>query len=118
ASAAIREWRSAIASAVRNSYSVTDSWVSAFQTQAADAVRQASVAIVSGTDRSAFQLLTNEYNNMQRWSNQMIEARKNLQYTSPSDISNDALFQQLLNCSHALNNIAASGVYQDEASCH
>jgi hypothetical protein len=81
--AAVREWRIGIATAIRNSISVTDSWVSAFQRQANDSLRQASVAAVTATDRAALQLLTNENNNMQKWSDQLIAARKTLQYMSP-----------------------------------
>jgi len=116
--AAVREWRTGIATAVENSISVTDSWVSAFQRQASDSLRQASVAAATATDRSALQLLTNEYNNMKRWSDQMIAARKNLQYMSPSDINGDPLFQQILTCSHSLAAMAASGQFQDIDSCH
>src|ERR1700745_391135 len=83
--AAVREWRIGIATAIQNSISVTDSSVSAFQRQANDSLRQASVAAVTATDRAALQLLTNE-NNMQKWSDQLIAARKTLQYMSPEDI--------------------------------
>jgi hypothetical protein len=38
--AAVREWRTGIATAIQNSISVTDSWVSAFQRQANDSLRQ------------------------------------------------------------------------------
>src|SRR5262249_36183783 len=70
--AAVREWRIGIATAIQNSISVTDSWVSAFQRQANDNLRQASVAAVSTTDRATLQLLTNENSNMQKWSDQII----------------------------------------------
>lgn len=115
--AAVREWRTGIATAVQNSISVTDSWVSAFQRQASDSLRQASVAAVTATDRGALQLLTNEYNNMRAWSDQLIAARKTLQYMSPQDMNSDPLFQQVLTCSHSLAAIVASGQYQDDPSC-
>src|SRR5580700_1618413 len=41
------------------------------------------------TDRSALQLLTNEFNKMQEWSNQIIARRKNLEYISPDDLNSD-----------------------------
>jgi hypothetical protein len=116
--AAVREWRTAIATAIQNSISVTDSWVSAFQSQANDSLRQASVAAITATDRATLQLLTNEYNNMQKWSDQIIAARANLQYMSPEDVSSDPLFQQIRTCSHSLAAIVASGQFQDEPACH
>ena len=115
--AAVREWRTGIATAIQNPISVTDSWVSAFQRQANDSLRQASVAAVTATDRAALQLLTNEYNNMRTWSDQLIAARKTLQYMSPEDMNSDPLFQQVLTCSHSLASMVASGQFQDDPSC-
>ena len=115
--AEIREWRVGIATAIENSISVTDSWVSGFQRQASDSLRQASVAAVTATDRAALQLLTNEYNNMHAWSDQLIAARKTLQYMSPEDMNSDPLFQQVLTCSHSLASMVASGQFQDDPSC-
>jgi len=115
--AEIREWRLGIATAIENSISVTDSWVSGFQRQASDSLRQASVAAVTATDRAALQLLTNEYNNMHAWSDQLIAARKTLQYMSPEDMNSDPLFQQVLTCSHSLASMVASGQFQDDPSC-
>jgi hypothetical protein len=115
--AAVREWRTGIATAIQNSISVTDSWVSAFQRQASDSLRQASVAAVTATDRAALQLLTNEYNNMRTWSDQLIAARKTLQYMSPDDMNSDPLFQQVLTCSHTLAAMVGSGQFQDDPSC-
>jgi hypothetical protein len=115
--AAVREWRTGIATAIQNSISVTDSWVSAFQRQANDSLRQASVAAITATDRSGLQLLTNEYNNMRTWSDRLIAARKTLQYMSPDDMNSDPLFQQILTCSHSLAAIVANGQFQDEPAC-
>ena len=115
--AEIREWRVGIATAIQNSISITDSWVSTFQRQASDSLRQASVAAVTATDRAALQLLTNEYNNMRTWSDQLIAARKTLQYMSPDQMNSDPLFQQVFTCSHSLAAIVASGQFQDDPSC-
>jgi hypothetical protein len=116
--AAVREWRTAIATAVEYPNPVTDSWVSVFRGRANDALRQASVAAITPMDRGALQLLTNEFNNMQKWSDQIIAARKNLQYMSSAEIDSDALYQQILTCSHSIAAMVASGQFQDDASCH
>jgi len=116
--AAVREWRTAIATAIQNSISVTDDWVSVFRGRASDSLRQASVAAVSGTDRAALQLLTGENNNMEKWSQQIIAARAKLQYMSPTEVNSDPLFQQILTCSHSIATMVGSGQYQDEPSCH
>jgi hypothetical protein len=118
AMAAIREWRSAIATAIRNSYPVTDEWMSRLQNQATDVLQLASAAASTATDRSALQLLTNEYNNLQSWSSQIITKRKNLEYISADDLNNDPLFQQILTCANSLASMFANGHFQDDPSCH
>jgi hypothetical protein len=54
---------------------------------------------------------------MRTWSDQLIAARKTLQYTSPDDMNSDPLFQQVLTCSHSLASMVASGQFQDDPSC-
>jgi hypothetical protein len=116
--AAVREWRSAIATAIRNSYKVTDVWVSGLENQAAQGLQLASVAASSPSDQTALQLLTDEFNKMQAWSNQIITAHQSLEYLSPDEMNHDALFQQILTCARALASIYASGQFQDDGSCH
>jgi hypothetical protein len=115
--AAIREWRSAIASAIRNGYPVADSWVASYRNQAAQGLRLTSVAVTTASDRSAFELLTNEFNKMQKWSNQILESVKAMEYMSPDQLDNDPLFQQILNCAHSLAAMSASGQFVDDGSC-
>jgi hypothetical protein len=56
----ITEWRSALLNAVKNGYPVTDGFVSSYQGQAPTSLRLASLAVSTDSDRSAFQLLSNE----------------------------------------------------------
>jgi hypothetical protein len=118
AMAAIREWRSGIATAIRNSYPLTDEWMSRLQSQAADGLQLAAAAASTATDRSALQLLTNEFKNVQSWSDQIITRRKNLEYISPDDLNNDSFFQQIRTCANSLASMYASGQFQDDPSCH
>jgi hypothetical protein len=118
ATAAVREWRSGIATALRNSYKVDDSWVSGFERQAAQGLQLASAAASSPSDRTASQLLTNEFNKMQAWSNKIITTHRNLEYISPDEMNHDALFQEILTCARSLASIYASGQVQDDGSCH
>ena len=92
--------------------------MSRLQNQATDALQLASAAASTATDRSALQLLTNEYNNLQSWSSQIITKRKNLEYISPDDLDNDPLFQQILTCANSLASMFANGHFQDDPSCH
>jgi hypothetical protein len=65
--AVIREWRSGLINALQNGYPVTDQFVSGYQSQAATNLRLASVAVSTDSDRSAFQLLSNEFDNIQKF---------------------------------------------------
>jgi hypothetical protein len=116
--AAVREWRSGIAIALRNSYKVDDSWVSGLESQAAKGLQLASAAASSPSDRTALQLLTNEFNKMQTWSNKIITTHRNLEYISPDAMNHDALFQEILTCARSLASIYGSGQVQDDGSCH
>jgi hypothetical protein len=114
----IREWRSALVNAVQNGYPVTDDLVAAYRSQAAKNLRLASVAASTDSDRNAYQLISNELNNMQALSNKLLAARQNLNYISRDALKDDPLDQQILTCARALAAIAASGQFHDDGTCH
>jgi hypothetical protein len=117
----IREWRSALANAIQNGYPVSANWVESYRGRAAQNLRLASVAASTDADQQALQLLTNELDNMQRWSDKILKARKDMdaaKYMSPDALDNDPLFQKILNCAHSLAAMSASGQFQDDGSCH
>jgi hypothetical protein len=114
----IREWRSALVSAIQNGYPVTDDFVAAYRGQASTSLGLASVAISTDSDRSAFRLLSQEFDNMQKLSNKILAARKNMNYISPDAITGDPLLQKILNCARSLASMAASGQFQDDGSCN
>jgi hypothetical protein len=113
----VREWHSALANAIQNGFPLADSWLTGYRAQAATALRLASVAVSTDSDRSAFQLLTNGFNMMTKLSNQYVAQRQSLSYISPDALQNDPLDQQLLNCGHSLAAMVASGQFQDDGSC-
>ena len=114
----IREWRSALVNAVQNGYPVTDASMANYRGQAATALRLASVAVSTDSDRNAYQLLSNELDNMQKLSNKIVAARQNMNYTSGDALTDDPLDQQILSCARSLAAMAASGQFQDDGSCH
>jgi len=118
AGSTIREWRAALTSAVQNGYPVTDDFLAGFRRRAATNLRLASVAASTDSDRSAFQLLSNELNNMQQLSNKVLDARQNMNYMSGDALRDDPLNQQILTCARSLAAMAASGQFQDDGSCH
>jgi hypothetical protein len=113
----VREWHSALANAMKNGFPLAESWVSGYRSQAAAALRLASVAASTDSDRNAFQLMTNGFNFMDKLSNQYLTARQSLDYISPDALTNDPLDQKLLNCGHSLASMVATGQFVDDGSC-
>jgi hypothetical protein len=117
----IREWRSALANAIQNGYPVSANWVESYHARAAQGLRLASVAVSTNSDQQALQLLTSELDNMQKWSDNILKARKDMnaaKYMDPDALNNDPLFQKILNCAHSLAAMSVSGQFQDDGSCH
>jgi hypothetical protein len=114
---AIREWGSALLNAVQNGYPVTDAVVEGLQSQATTYLSLASVAASTDSDHQAYQLLSNEFDNMQRLSNKIVAARDNVNYVAPNAIKNDRLYQQVLDCGRSLASMTSHGQFQDDGSC-
>jgi hypothetical protein len=118
AMAEIREWRSALESAVQYGFPPGDNWINRYSGAAATGISLASAAASTDDDRQGFQLLNNEFNNMQSLSNQMLSRRKNMNYIPPDALQNDPLDQKILACARALGAMAAAGSFQDSGACH
>ncbi|MBZ5600083.1 MAG: hypothetical protein LAN83_17370 [Acidobacteriia bacterium] len=120
--ASMREWASPLAYAIQNGYQVTDDWVSGYREQAANALRMASVAVSTDADRSALQLLTNEFEAVREWSRRLVEARRSMdtaKYALSADaLRNEPMSQKLLTCGRFLATMLGSGKFQDDPSCH
>jgi hypothetical protein len=116
--ATLREWHTALASAIQNGYSVTSDAVSPYRAQATTNLRLASAAVSTDSDRKAYQLLSNEFQNMARLSDKYVAARANLTYISPDALQNDSLNQRFVACGHSLGAMAASGQFVDDGSCN
>ncbi len=113
----VREWHSALANAIKNGFPLAQDWLSGYRGQASAALRLASVAASTDSDRNGFQLMTNGFNFMDQLSNQYLAARQSLDYISPDALKNDPLDQKLLSCGHSLASMVASGQFVDDGSC-
>jgi hypothetical protein len=114
----IREWRSTLVNAVQNGYPLGDNVVAGLQGQALTNLRLTSVVASTESDRNAYQLLSNVFDNMQKLSNKLLAARKNMNFISPDALKDDPFNQQILICTHSLAAMAANGQFQDDGSCH
>jgi hypothetical protein len=116
--ATLREWHTALASAIQNGYPVTSEALTPYRLQATTNLRLASTAISTDSDRKAYQLLSNEFQNMVKLTDKYLAARANLTYISPDALQNDSLNQRFVACGHSLGAMAASGQFMDDGSCN
>jgi hypothetical protein len=115
--AVIREWRSALVISIENNYPIQDNWVERYRAQASSSLGLASVAASTDSDRSAFQLLNNEFDNMKTLSAKLLDELKT-HSVSPGDLNSDPLNQNILTCARSLASMAVGGQFMDDSSCH
>ncbi len=115
--AMIREWRIALTNAVQNGFPIGDDWMAIYRGPALTNLRLASVAATTDPDRSAYQLLSNEFDNMKKLSDRFVAAHTAQTYMPPDSLKSDPLDQQILNCARSLAAMAASGKFVDDGSC-
>ena len=113
----VREWHSALSNSIKNGFPVAEGWLNGYRGQATSALRLASVAVSTDSDRNAFHLMTNGFNFMDKLSNQYLAARQSLTYIPPDALTNDPLDRKLLNCGHSLASMVASRQFVDDGSC-
>jgi hypothetical protein len=118
AAATLREWHATLASAIENGYPVTAGSFGRYRAQSQTNLRLASVAATTDSDRSAYQLLNNEFQNMSKLSDRYVDQRANMTYISPDSLQNDGLNQRFIACGRSLSAMAASGQFNDDGSCH
>jgi hypothetical protein len=114
----IREWRIALTNGVQNGMPIGDDWMAVYREPSLQNLRLASVAASTDADRSAYQLLSNEYDNMKKLSDRFVAAHTAQNYLPPDSLKSDPLDQQILNCARSLAAMAASGQFVDDGSCH
>lgn len=114
----VREWHAALRTAIERSYPISNDWIAPMRRQAQSALRMAEVAASTPDDKNAFPLLANEFNNMVKLSDKYLGMAANVSYIDPNSLSNDPVEQKLMNCAHSLVNMASSGQFMDDGSCH
>lgn len=115
--ATLREWHAALAGAIQSGYPVTATALAPFRAQATTNLRLASVAVSTDSDRGAYQLLSNLFQNMVKLTDKYVAARANMNFVSPDALQNDGLNQHIVACGHTLGAMAASGHFLDDGSC-
>jgi hypothetical protein len=126
AMASIREWGGMLMVTVQDGYPVGNTMagntIVAYQDRAADNVALASAAASTASDSRGLELLQNEFNNVQAWSDKFVEARRSMSAAnltvSEGALKNDEGAQKILRCGQFLAQMFASGTFQDDAVCH
>jgi hypothetical protein len=113
----LREWHSALASAIANGFPVTGELVAPYQAQAATNLRLMQVAVSTQSDQGAAQLISNAYQKMKQLSDKYVTKRANLEFVGPDALKNDPLDQSLIACGMSLRSMAGSGQFVDDGTC-
>jgi hypothetical protein len=124
--ASIREWGGTLLATVQNGYPVAKTaagyTIAAYQARAADSIALASTAASTDSDRRGLELLKNEFNNVQGWSEAFVKARSSMSAvdltTSEDALKQDPDAQRLVRCGQFLAQMFAGGTFQDDAACH
>jgi hypothetical protein len=116
--ATLREWHTALASAIQNGYPVTAGILAPYRAQATTNLRLVSVAVSNDSDRRGYQLLSNVFQNMVKLTDKYVAMRANMTYISPDALQNDRLNQRLVSCGHSLASMEANGQFIDDGSCN
>ncbi len=120
--ALIKEWGTVLAFAVTKGVPGDGSRLVLYRDRATEGLRLSKVAVSNDADREAMQLLTNHFNNVKSWHDQLVKARKSMStanYSLSEDaLSRDSLFQKITTCSDFLGTMLSAGDFSDNASCH
>ena len=126
AMASIREWGRTLQVVVQNGYPVgnttSGTTTMAFQGRAADSVALASAATSTDSDYRGLELLRNELNNVQAWSDAFVIDRSSMSAAnltmSETALKDDQEAQKIVHCGQFLAQMFASGTFQDDVACH
>jgi len=124
--ASIREWGGILQATVQDRYPVgnamTGNTIIAYQERAADKVALASAAASTDSDYRGLELLRNEFNSLQAWTDRFVEGRKSMtaQYLTLSEtpFQEDEQAQKILRCGQFLAQMFPGGSFHDDAVCH
>lgn len=113
----IREWRAALKDAIERSYRLNQSWDTANRAQAQQALRLASLAVNTTSDKNVFPFLTNVFNTMSAMSQKYLQMSTSMTYIEPNSLDSDPLNQKITACAHSLASMAAANQFINDGSC-
>jgi hypothetical protein len=114
----LREWHTVLQTAIQTGIPLSEGLLQPYRAQATTKLRLAFVAAITTADRSAYQLLNNAFVSMGKLSDKYLKMRASLTYIAPDALENDGLNKRIIDCSHSLAAMAASGQFGDDGSCN
>src|SRR6266566_2370185 len=98
----LRVWQRHIAYTFQNGYPLSELSIDFDRDRAADALGLAALAASNDADRAALEQLRNLFESLQRWSDDLVEDKRNLRlaryYMSPTALDDDPVFQKNTEC--------------------
>jgi hypothetical protein len=117
----MREWRGSVGAMITYGLAAGSATAQDYHAVCEDGLSQATVVAATETDRSALQLLKNEFDTLSAWAAQVMADRKALngaRTVDPNSLANDPVLAKITSCGKFLNAMIVSGAYADDPSCH
>jgi hypothetical protein len=120
--AIIKDWHTTIAHALQRGVPGDGSRLVVFHDRAAEGLHLATVDASTHSDQESLRLLTNHFNQVDRWNRRLVDARKSMStghYSMSADaLERDSEYQAIAHCSQFLSAMLAGNKYEDNNSCH
>jgi hypothetical protein len=117
AMAQMREWHAALKNSIDRNSPLAEDWLTANRVQAQQALRLASLAAKTTTDKNALPFLSNEFNNMRQLSDKYLQMSSSRTYIAPGSLDTDPLDQKIRTCGRSLASMATANQFVDDGSC-
>jgi len=117
AMAEIREWHTALATAIERGVPLNQQWLGSYGAKAQQALRLASVAISTDSDKNVYPFVVNVFNNMKALSEKYLQKTKDMNYINPNSLQSDPVDQKILTCTRSLASMATTNQFVDDGSC-
>jgi hypothetical protein len=122
--AEMREWKAAIASAIRSGVAGGNwlgPWLNDYRVRAEGSLSQTSLGAKTESDQKALQLLKNEFTYLGEWDSNTQASIHSLnaeQTINPAAAQNDPLLAKISECGNFLTAMLVGGEFTDGPSCH
>ena len=120
--AVIKDWHTVLGQALQRGVPGDGSRLEVFHHRAAEGLHLATVEASNRSDQDALKLLTNHFNQVDRWKRKVVDARKSMgtgNYSlTPDALEKDPEYQAIATCSQFLSAMLAAGKYEENGSCH